>query len=216
MSNFGFFDLRLVDAYDVAYEEARSAVGASDLLRNAKTFPSLADAVGDCAAVIGTTSGNKRDLSAPLYDLPVAPSILGAGRTAILFGSEKHGLSRDALSNCHWLVRIPSRPEHGSINLGQAVALVLYELVRKEAAPPRRAGHTASQESLQRLEALLREMLAESGYLLIPSTERKLRRMIRNLDLPAKDSEMWQGMLRQVLWRLRDNRIRYDQSSDKP
>lgn len=211
MSNFGFFDLRLVKAYDVAYQEARSAVGAEELLRQARNYASLAEAVADRSIVIGTTSGDRRDLAMPLHSLPDLPAI--PANAAILFGSEKFGLSRDDLAYCHWLVRIPARDEHGSMNLGQAVAVVLYELIRTERALAD-PGQRATQESLIRLETLLSDVLAESGYGLSPSTMRKLRRMIRRLDITPKDAEMWQGMFRQVLWRLRDNRIRYDESSD--
>lgn len=211
MSNFGFFDLRLVKAYDVAYQEARSAVGAEELLREARNYASLAEAVADRSIVIGTTSGDRRDLAMPLHPLPDLPAIPAGA--AILFGSEKFGLSRDDLAYCHWLVRIPARDEHGSMNLGQAVAVVLYELIRKERGPAD-AGRRAAQESLVRLESLLSEVLTASGYGLSPSTVLKLRRMIRRLDLTPADADMWQGMFRQVLWRLRDNRIRYDESSD--
>jgi tRNA/rRNA methyltransferase len=212
MSNFGFFDLRLVNAYGVAYEEARSAVGAAQLLRDARKYSSLAGAVADRTLVIGTTSGDNRDLALPLHPLPDAPAI--PPQAAIVFGSEKFGLSREDLAYCHWLLRIPSRIEHGSMNLGQAVAVVLYEAIRTERSAPAEKHAAASQESLVRLESLLTDVLRESDYKLSPSTALKLRRMIRRLDIAPKDAEMWQGMFRQVLWRLRDNRIRYDESSD--
>jgi TrmH family RNA methyltransferase len=212
MSNFGFFDLRLVNAYDVAYEEARSAVGAAELLRGARNYNSFAEAVADRALVVGTTSGNHRDLALPLHALPDAPAIPDGA--ALVFGSEKFGLSREDLAYCHWLLRIPAREEHASMNLGQAVAVTLYELIRQEREPPLNGPARAAQESLARMELLMTEMLRESGYRLTPSTVLKLRRMIRRLEITPKDSEMWQGMFRQVLWRLRDNRIRYDESSD--
>ena len=57
-----------------------------------------------------------------------------AERTALLFGSEKFGLSNDEMSYCHALIRIPTVPDTPSMNLGQAVAVCLYELVREETA----------------------------------------------------------------------------------
>jgi tRNA/rRNA methyltransferase len=212
MSNFGFFDLRLVNAYEVAYQEARSAVGAADLLRGARNYNSLPEALADRSIVIGTTSGHRRDLALPLHPLPDAPR--APEGAAIVFGSEKFGLSREDLAYCHWLVRIPARDEHSSMNLGQAVAVVLYEMIRREAPPTEAETSPATQDSLVRMEALMTDLMQESGYHLSPSTTLKLRRMIRRLDITPKDAEMWQGMFRQVLWRLRDNRIRYDQGSD--
>ena len=65
---------------------------------------------------------------------------LASTPVALLFGSEKFGLSNDDMSHCNWLMRIPTREEHGSMNLGQAVALCLYDLAREPkaaAATPR-------------------------------------------------------------------------------
>ena len=69
MSNFGFSRLRLVNAYDVAFREARSAVGASELLATAEEYRSVAEAVADCALVVGTTAGRQRELEHPLWRL---------------------------------------------------------------------------------------------------------------------------------------------------
>ncbi len=194
-----------MNAYDVAYEEARSAVGAGDLLRDATNFASIPEAVADATIVAGTTSGDHRELAIPLLPLPALRTQLPPPpeRIAILFGSEKSGLSNDDLSYCHWLLRIPSRPEHGSMNLGQAVAVVLYELIRSESPAAAPIARVATQESLVRLEEYLLDSLRESGYQMSEATLWKLRRMIRRLEIPAKDSVMWQGMFRQILWKLR-------------
>jgi tRNA C32,U32 (ribose-2'-O)-methylase TrmJ len=69
MSNFGFLHLRVVNPYDVAFREARSAVGASELLANAEEYKSLAEAVADCTLVVGTTAVRHRELQHPLKRL---------------------------------------------------------------------------------------------------------------------------------------------------
>src|SRR5262249_44181117 len=138
MSNFGFFDLRLVNPYEVAFREAKSAVKAHRVLENAREFPTLADAVADCALVVGTTSKGPRALEHPLrrveYRGRAIAKKLASAPVALLFGSEKFGLSNEDLSYCHWLLRIPTREEHGSMNLGQSVAVCLYEIIRNPAA----------------------------------------------------------------------------------
>src|SRR5579884_1067861 len=92
MSNFGFFQLRLVNPYEVAFKEARSAVGASNILENAKVFDNLAAAVSDCTLVAGTTAVSHRDLHVPLYPLQAAAQLIreeaSRARVALLFGSE--------------------------------------------------------------------------------------------------------------------------------
>lgn len=210
MSNFGFFDLRLVNAYRVAVDEARSGVNAGRVLAEAREFPSLAEAVADCHLVVGTTGAGPRDVTVPLFSLEEAgPKMKRAkGRLAILFGSEKFGLSNEDMSHCHWLLRIPTREEHRSMNLGQAVAVALYELIRNSRArapqPPAPPGATAGAED--RLLQYLIESLTLCEYIKPPvdaSQILKLRRLLRRMALSEKDAVMWQGMLRQVLWKVK-------------
>ena len=66
MRNFGFGRLRLVNPYQVAYQEAKSAVHAHDILERAEEFKNLADAVADCTLVVGTTALGHRELQHPL------------------------------------------------------------------------------------------------------------------------------------------------------
>jgi TrmH family RNA methyltransferase len=210
MSNFGCAHLRVVNPYEVAFREARSAVGAGAVLEAAVEYRSLAEAVADCALVVGTASLGHRQLHHPVRRLEYGARLicrrLAAGSVALLFGSEKFGLSNDDLSHCHWLMRIPTQAGHESMNLGQAVAVCLYELARQpaEAAAPERKRRAPSGD-LERLTALLAGLLQESGYvnpLTAASTTEKLRRLIRRLDLSARDARIWLGMLRQIRWKL--------------
>jgi TrmH family RNA methyltransferase len=203
MSNFGFRRLRLVNPYHVAYQEARSAVNAHEILESAEEYKTLAEAVADCTLVVGTTSLGHRELQHPLRALEYGGRVLRKHLVlepvALLFGSEKFGLSNDDLSYCNWLVRIGTE---GSMNLGQAVAVCLYELTRKAAMPKPEKRKRARAEDLDRLTARLTEVLALSGYVHSASTEAKIRRLVRRLDLPVHDAEVWLGMLRQIQWKL--------------
>ena len=214
MSNFGFTTLRLVNAYDVAFQEARSAVGSRYLLEQAQVFDSLSDAVTDCSLVVGTTAAEHRNLHVPLYRLEAGAQLireqLASSNVALLFGSEKFGLSNEELSHCHWLVRIPTRTEHGSMNLGQAVAICLYELRRSETAAQERfpAPPHTDTENYERITLLLLEVLRHSGYVnerTLQSAELKLRRLVLRLGLPAADAETWLGIFRQILWKVRQS-----------
>jgi TrmH family RNA methyltransferase len=223
LSNFGATHLRVVNPYEVAFREARSAVGASQLLKNAKEYGTVAEAVADCSLVVGTTAAGRRELQLDLRRLEAGARAiirrLKTGPVAILFGSEKVGLSNADMSHCHWLMRIPTRDGHGSMNLGQAVAVCLYELVRETAtitddekgsrqkatARRRDQGAPASAGDMERLTQLLYEVLRASGYVKprgARATEEKLRRMLRRLNLIPGDAELWLGMLRQIQWKL--------------
>lgn len=205
MSNFGFTTLRLVAPYDLAFREARSAVHSGYILEQAEVFDTVAAAVADCTLVAGTTAVGHRDLHVPLYRLETAAPLLHRemelAPTALLFGSEKFGLSNADMSHCHWLLRIPTREEHGSMNLGQAVAICLYEMRRLADPPPR-----ATAGEYEQFTLLLLDALAHSGYVnerTSTSTELKIRRLVRRLGLPAADIETWLGILRQILWKVK-------------
>jgi len=214
MSNFGFDHLRVVNPYQLAFREARSAVGASELLARAEEFGAVAEAVADCALVVGTSGIGGRELRHPVRRLETGARLirraLGRQPVALLFGSEKFGLSNEDLSHCHWLLHIPTRAEHESMNLGQAVAVCLYELVRDPAIAERQSARArrATAADLERLTALLLEALSRSGYLnptTAASTTLKTRRLVRRLDLSARDAEILMGMLRQIIWKLAGN-----------
>jgi TrmH family RNA methyltransferase len=212
MANFGFSRLRLVTPYDVAFREARSAIGAADILQSAEECTSIADAVGDCTLVVGTTSLGHRALQHPLRRLEYGGRLirehLASGNVALLFGSEKFGLSNEEMSHCHWLMRIPSR-EGGSMNLGQAVAVCLYELIRESGMETREPeGYKpAGAGELERFTTQLMDILSRSGYThprTEGSTEEKMRRLVLRLNLSANDAVVWLGIFRQILWKLQN------------
>jgi TrmH family RNA methyltransferase len=211
MSNFGFSELRLVNPYEVAFREARSAVKAHAVLEQAREFSTVAEAVADCALVVGTTAIGPRVLEHPLRRLEYGGKFiakkLAVAPVALIFGSEKFGLSNEDMSHCHWLMRIPAREEHGSMNLGQAVAVCLYEIIRSPAAAKTApdAKRLAAVAHLERITELLETILDHSGYVharVEGSTRMKIRRLVRRLQLNAHDAEVWLGMLRQILWKL--------------
>jgi TrmH family RNA methyltransferase len=228
MSNFGFRHLRVVTPYSPAFREARSAVGAAELLQQAQQYDLLAEAVADCPLVIGTTAVRHRVLQQRIY-VPEQGSRLirtklASAPVALLFGSERVGLSNDDLSHCHWLIRIPTIDENISMNLGQAVAVCLYEIAwgfqSSTRSRTRSGGSTpadrasdnrqrATGAEVERITTLLNDALRESGYPGPPAlNEQKIRRLVRHMGLSSLDAEVWQGVLRQLLWKLRSSQSR--------
>jgi tRNA/rRNA methyltransferase len=214
MANFGFSDLRVVNPYDVAFREARSAVGAAPLLTAAREFRSVPDAVADCRLVVGTTSLGHRGLQHPLRRLEYGARLIRAAaasvQVALLFGSEKFGLSNEDLAHCHWLLRVATATPELSMNLGQAVAVCLYELSRDGHAA--RAGpaklKSAKAADVEQITLLLLDLLGRSGYIqpkTAASTETKVRRLVRRLAITDRDAAVVLGMLRQLLWKIRGN-----------
>jgi TrmH family RNA methyltransferase len=216
MSNFGFAHLRVVNPYRVAFREARSAVGASRVLTGAEEYANVAEAAADCTLVVGTTAVGQRTLQHPLRRLEYGARLirkqLGVSHVALLFGSEKFGLSNEAFSHCHWLLHIPTSEENISMNLGQAVAVCLYELVRDGKASSTLPRGTQKQRDarvaeVERITTILLEAMVTSGYLKRKPTsdaEERLRRLVRRLKLQSSDIPAWLGILRQIAWKLRN------------
>jgi tRNA/rRNA methyltransferase len=211
MANFGFSRLSVVSPYDVAFREARSAVGAAPLLQKAEEFATLGEAVAECRLVVGTTSVGHRELQHPIRRLEYGARLmlraLPATPVALVFGSEKFGLSNEDLSYCHWLMRIPTVGQDLSMNLGQAVALCLYEMARDPKAAVVRPGkiRAATAAETEQITLRLLEALDRSGYVnpvTAGSTDEKVRRLVRRLEIPARDVPVILGMLRQILWKL--------------
>lgn len=92
------------------------------------------------------------------------------------------------------------------MNLGQAVAVCLYELARGK---PARAGKKPPRATARQAERLTSELFAAlrlSGYVkpgAEAAGEEKIRRLVRRLDLQSADAELLLGMLRQMLWKMR-------------
>jgi tRNA/rRNA methyltransferase len=214
MHGFGFSNLRLVNDYSVALDKARSAIDASAILGSAREFPTVADAVAECSLVVGTTAVGKRKLDHPIHTLAAGSPLVRTAATtqpvALLFGSEKTGLSNQALSHCHWLMTIPMHQtpglRHASMNLGQAAAVCLYELVRQtEDAPQNSMPPRATAADLERITELWGFLLAATGYALrrpAGAEPDEVRRAIHRLNLSQSDARRWLGILRQLQWKI--------------
>jgi tRNA (cytidine32/uridine32-2'-O)-methyltransferase len=134
MKNMGLTDLYLVDPVEFPSDEATSRAGqATDVLENAKIVPTLADAIEDCALVIGTSA---RDRSIALPALTAqecgekAMEEQEKAPVALVFGRERMGLHNEEIQQCHFQVNIDANPEYPVLNLSQAVQLLSYEVFK--------------------------------------------------------------------------------------
>lgn len=216
---------------------SKSAVSAQHILSTARRFDTLLEAIADCTFIAGTTAIGERELTQPVLPLQQAtPLILNAlhlgapcpdsrtwddsakisdepqPRVALLFGSEKTGLTNEHLSHCSLLTTIPlfapEQERHLSMNLGQSVAVCLYELTRAgfEGARDLPALHEtpATEKDRERLTQLLLEVMQSSGY-----TRRYphnaappfVRRLVQQLGRTHREAMTWMGILRQLLFR---------------
>jgi TrmH family RNA methyltransferase len=219
MQDFGFSDLRVVNEFTPPFEaaqlEAKSAVGAQNVMANARQFNTLADAIADCTLIAGTTAIGGRELTTEIITLQTAaPQLIntlgnGESRVALLFGSEKTGLTNEQLSHCQLLLTIPLfEPEaarHLSMNLGQAVAVCLYELSREgfehSRALPEIHKSPATSEDRERLTQQLLSTMEQTGYARrFPANAREhvVRRLAQQLGITRDEAATWLGFLRHL------------------
>jgi tRNA/rRNA methyltransferase len=220
MANFGFAHLSVVASHEPHWREARSAIGAPDLLQNAKESATLAEAVANCTLVIGSGTLTHRKPEQRVVPLPALPPIIQqelnrGGRVALIFGPEKHGLTREDLSWCHLLVEIPTDPRQPSMNLGQAVAVCLYELTARAfpslAHTPRAVESPSEQRpaapsgSLDLLASVIEETMLAARYSphsMQAANRLDLRLLLRRLSPTERDTRRILGLFRRILWRL--------------
>jgi tRNA/rRNA methyltransferase len=209
MKNFGLDDwaVTALGTHDFAAAR-RVAVHAEDLLDRPRLVRDLDEAVADCAWVVGTTSRRvrgKRSL-APEEVAREAAARAGTGRTAIVFGDERSGLSRAEVERCHDLSAIPTGAAQPSLNLAQAVLLYAYEArLAFEAAPRRRASAAggraekgATGADLAGIEEALRAALRAGGFLAGPERHavRDLLATLRRGPLSRREAALWVAALR--------------------
>lgn len=214
MANFGLRHLSVVAPFDPTWREARSAIGAPELLLNAIESATIAEAVASCTLVVGTGTQTRRKPEQKVVPLPDLTSIVSrelaaGGRVALVFGPEKHGLTRHDLSFCHILVEIPTDHLQPSMNLGQAVAVCLYELTHPAvSSTPNQVSSVTSAPSSERLDLLagvIEETMQAVGYsprAMQPPNRHDLRLLLRRLSLSAQDTRRILGLFRRTLWRL--------------
>ena len=240
MQDFGFTDLRIVNEFAPPFEAARleasSAVRADEVMRSAKLFSTLAEALADCTTVAGTTAVGDRNVDLSLWTLrDAAPalrralnttppktrrqSLTDAGESevrrplgskcALLFGSEKTGLTREQLSFCSVLLTIPllAPPgRHLSMNLGQSVAVCLYELTREgfegSRQIPEAGGTLATEADRERLTTILSALMRQSGYTRrFPANARLtvVRQLVNKLGTTREEATTWMGFFRLIV-----------------
>jgi tRNA/rRNA methyltransferase len=203
MKNFGLDDwaIAALGTHDFAAAR-RVAVHAEDLLERPRVVATLDEAVADCAWVVGTSSRRvrgKRTLS-PTEVAREAAERAAEGRTAIVFGDERSGLTNADVDRCHDLSVIPSDAAQPSLNLAQAALVYAWEVrrLREASRPARGAREGATDAELARVEEALREALRVSGFLAGPERHavRDLLATVRRGRMSSREARLWVAALR--------------------
>lgn len=217
MKNMGLSDLVLVKPREFPHPEATArASGADDVLAAARVFGTLQEAIADCGLVLATTARTREQYFRVLEvreagERMVAEAQAGSGVVAVLFGTERFGLSNEHLLAAHALLRIPANPEYESLNIGMAAQLIAYEIRmawhRPGAAVPAREVPLATPEQMERFYHHLEEVMTEAGFR--DRTQNgthlmaRIRRMFNRAELDGNEVNIMRGILKSVQARRR-------------
>lgn len=193
MLAFGASELVIAGARwkELPAEARKTGVAAPEILDAARFVPDLAAALRDCSTAVAF-SRRPTTLRQEEFVLPaVPPGLASSGRTALVFGRESNGLTREELALCPFLARIPARAGI-SLNLGQAVAVGLFALTSPEpraADDPKKARPAATVDQLLGLWDFLEPRLAAAPRFTAARLQR-IRQMLYRLRLDDEDFDL--------------------------
>lgn len=209
MKTMGFASLYLVDPKAFPHPKAHEmAAGADDVLDTVKVFDSLDEALEGCQLILGT-SARPRGISLPgLVPSEAAQLIYDKSdhtQIALVFGREHSGLTNEELLKCHYHINIPSNPEYSSLNLAQAVQIIVYELRMKLLAPKAKVAlhqdEKAAAEEIEQFYTHLKEVFVQINFLKEATPRRlmqRVRRLFNRVELEKMEVNLLRGMLSQV------------------
>ena len=220
-ANFGVHDLRLVSPQcdPIGPEAQRMAVHGQQVLRRARRFTTLLEALSDCQRVVascGRIDQGDIPLLPPEQAMPwVLQGLESDARVALVFGREDRGLSNEELLMSQRVVRLHSREDYPSLNLSHAVAVLLHELERIRQVPS--APSPPAQQEVEaaeppQLDACLRDaedLLLEAGFLLQHTARArmaKVKRLLQRALVRPEELALLRGMVRQLRWAIRRHR----------
>jgi TrmH family RNA methyltransferase len=208
MKNMGLTELHLVRPKFFPNSEATArASGAHDVLENAHVHETFEAAIADCSLVVGTSARQRHLPWALLEPREIASRIVAASlasEAALVFGSERYGLSNDELNRCNLMATIPTASEYSSLNVAMAVQVLAYELWlarRSEPPPVPRDAPLATVVEVQRLYVHIEQVLEEidfrdrtgHGQLMM-----RIRRLFNRAQLDQNEMNILRGILTAV------------------
>jgi tRNA/rRNA methyltransferase len=210
MKNMGLNRLVVVNGCSPLHGDAyKLASGAEDILERAEEFFTLREAISEMGCVVGTTSRGGKERRPDLAPETLARKLISLSlknSIGLVFGSEKEGLSNEELSLCHLYVRIPSMESFPSLNLGQAVMIVCYELFKASTENAEKAVQLAQAEQLERMFERMEKTLLRIGFLDSNNPKRiirVLRRLFGRSQMDEREVQILHGIWSQMDYYLR-------------
>ncbi len=217
MKTMGFSDLRLVNPrFDDALSNPDAiafASGAQNILASAKVVDKIEDALVDCHFV-AAVSARLREFSPPvIVPRDFADKLVGTNQqnVALVFGSERYGLPNEIVMNCNVLINVPANPDYSSLNLAQAVQILVYECRMRamQTMLPQGQnqvigfqGEMASSEQIDGMYQHLEKALIAIEFL-NPDNPKKLmprlKRLFSRAQLETEEVNIMRGIAKRIL-----------------
>jgi TrmH family RNA methyltransferase len=210
MKNMGLTELWLVNPREFPHPEATArASGADDVLSTARVVASLPEAIADCGLVLATTARMREQHFRVLEARAAGERIVAEARTgpvAVLFGTERFGLSNEHLLTAHALLRIPANPAYESLNIAMAAQLIAYEIRMAQHQPPasatQREAPLATGEQMEQFYAHLSRVMEDTHFRDRTQTGThlmgRIRRMFNRAELDGNEVNILRGILTAV------------------
>jgi TrmH family RNA methyltransferase len=213
MKNMGLSDLVLVNPKQFPDPEATArASGADDVLARARVVATLPEAVADCGLVFATTARTREQYFRVLDAREAAGRIVGearagSGAVAVVFGTERYGLSNEHLLSAHALLRIPANPAYESLNIAMAAQLIAYEIRMAALGPEasvaaQREAPLATPQQMELFFRHLEEVMNEADFRDRTQSGThlmgRIRRMFNRAELDANEVNILRGILTAV------------------
>lgn len=211
MMNFGFSDLRLVNPCKEyqGLEARKMALSAQPMLKKAKVFDSLEDALADCHLAFGTTrrfGKYRNNFFTPDVAGKKIAGLDDSVRCALVLGREDNGLSTEELSLCQHFITIPTEDAFASMNLSHALTLFLYEIAKDMKSGHQRPvaqGQPATMAASEQMYAHMRTTLCAIEYLDPQNPDhllRTFRRIFSRASLRERDVNIIRGLMSRIDW----------------
>lgn len=205
MKTMGLGQLVLVSPRAFPHPDADAlASGADDVLASARVVPDLDSALRDCVASYALAAHCRTVRMTEYTPRSATASVLShaqAGPVALVFGTERVGLTNEEIERCSALIQIPSVTEFSSLNLAQAVQVMCYELrmaVLHDAQPPSPPRVPAPAAEMENLYVHAERVMALIDFF-GSKKPTKLMRRVRRLAQRGEPDQLEVDLLRGLL-----------------
>ena len=206
MKTMGLLRLSLVNPRVFPSDDAIALSGnATDVLKNAKIYKNIRDAVKDSTFVYATSSRD-RTIQWPIKDAASAAKDIHAEvnnnkEISIIFGKEDRGLTNDELENANRLIEIPANPIYPVLNLAMSVQIISYEIFKASSDVKLKEWRDYPEVNSEQLQMLIDHFIdtAVEIDVIDPDNPKKIISRIKRMFTRLQPDEMEASFMRGFL-----------------